>query len=130
MYCIAGTFGEGKVWQIDIFGRLAKNVRWISRSAKRLLIVSTKLDGFSLVDHWRLTKFAELSLRQTFPLYIMAFLIGNISLQACSHKRLPTNKHYSLKLWESFHWKVLPYTIINIYHFHSYRTRTHVCNKT
>ena len=38
----------GKVWQLN-------------RSAKRLLVVSTSLDGFSLANHGRFAKFAELS---------------------------------------------------------------------
>ena len=38
----------------------------INRSAKRLVIVRTNLDGFSLANHQHLTK---LSLCQTFPLY-------------------------------------------------------------
>ena len=60
-----------KVWQIDsfrVFGE--KKFGGINRSANRLLIVSTNLDGFSLANHWRFAKFANFP-RQTFPLYGM-----------------------------------------------------------
>ena len=47
-YCIAliiaGRFGGGNVWQ-------PKTVWLINRSAEMLLIVSTNLDGLSLVNH-------------------------------------------------------------------------------
>ena len=46
-----------------------KNVWPINRSAKRLLIVNTNLDGFSLANHEQFTKFAKLFSHQTFPLY-------------------------------------------------------------
>ena len=55
-YCIAGRFGE-----LTRFEYLVKKVWQINRSANRLLIVSTNLDGFSLVNHGRFTKFAKLS---------------------------------------------------------------------
>ena len=45
-YRIAGKFGE-----LTLFEHLAKKVWLISRSAKRLLIVSTNLDGSSLANH-------------------------------------------------------------------------------
>ena len=52
----------------------------MSRSAKRLLIVSTNLDGFSLVNHEHLAKFAQLfppnfsSIQYTFPFNIQSTL--------------------------------------------------------
>ena len=48
LYYIAEKFGGGKVWQIN-------------RSANRLLIESTNLDGFSLANHEQFAKFAKLS---------------------------------------------------------------------
>ena len=41
----------------------------MNRSAKRLLIVTTNLDGFSLANHGWFAKFAKLSPHQTFLLY-------------------------------------------------------------
>ena len=43
-----------KGWQIYSFRAFGKKVWWINRSAKRLLIVNTHLDGFSLVNQGRL----------------------------------------------------------------------------
>ena len=43
------------------FEHWRKKVWRINRSANRLLIVSTTLDGFSLANHGRFTKFAKLS---------------------------------------------------------------------
>ena len=37
--------------EFTLFKHLAKKVWQINRSAKSLLIVSTNLDGFTLVDH-------------------------------------------------------------------------------
>ena len=50
MYRIAGEFGELtlSIWQ--------KKVWKINRSANMLLIVSTSLDGFSLVNHGQFAK--------------------------------------------------------------------------
>ena len=59
-------FGESSIWR--------KKVWQINRSANRLSIVSTKLDGFSLANHRRFTKFAKLSPHQTFLLYGMPLL--------------------------------------------------------
>ena len=55
-YQIAGQFGK-----LTSFEQLAKKVWRINRSANRSLIVSTNLDGFSLTNHGRFTKFAKLS---------------------------------------------------------------------
>ena len=66
---------SGKVWQGEslanwLFSSLwQKKVWWMNRSANRLLIVSTNLDGSSLANHGWFTKFAKLSPRQTSPLY-------------------------------------------------------------
>ena len=43
---MAGKFGE-----LTLFEHLAKKVWRLNRSAIRLLIVSTNLDGFNLVNH-------------------------------------------------------------------------------
>ena len=53
IYCIAGKFGEGKVWRINI-------------SANKLFIVSTNFDGFSLANYGRFTKFAKLSCHKVY----------------------------------------------------------------
>ena len=61
-YCIAGKFGGGKVWQINSCREFGERKVWqIDRSANRLLIVCTNLDGFSLAYHGRFTKIAKLS---------------------------------------------------------------------
>ena len=77
VYRIAGKLGGKKIWQEESLARKSlanwlfssiwrKKVWRITRSAHRLSIVSTKLDGFSLANNER---FAKLSIRQTFPLY-------------------------------------------------------------
>ena len=53
-YRIAGKFGE-----LTLFEHLAKEVWQINRSANRLLIVSTNLDGFSLANHERFAKLSR-----------------------------------------------------------------------
>ena len=58
---IAGKFCGGKVWRIDFLSIWRKKVQRINRSANRLLIVSTNLVGFSLVNHGWFAKFTKLS---------------------------------------------------------------------
>ena len=60
-YRIVGKFGQGKVWRIDSFRAFGERKLQINRSANRLLIVSTNLDGFSLVNHRQFAKFVKLS---------------------------------------------------------------------
>ena len=61
-YCIAGKFSGEKVWRIDSFWAFGeRKFGKFNRSANRLSIVSTKLDGFSLVNHGWFAKFAKLS---------------------------------------------------------------------
>ena len=66
---------SGKVWQGEsLVNWLCSSLWWkkvwrINRSANRLLLVSTNLDGFNLANYGQFTKFAKLSPRQTFPLY-------------------------------------------------------------
>ena len=55
--------------KFTLLKRLAEKVWQTNRSAKGLLIVTTTLDGFSLVNHRQFAKFAKLSTHQTFPLY-------------------------------------------------------------
>ena len=50
-----------KVGRIYSFRAFGEKVWRINRSAKRLLVVSTNLDGFSLANHGRFVKFATLS---------------------------------------------------------------------
>ena len=54
-------FGESNIWQ--------KKVWRMNRSAKKLLIVITNLDGFSLANCRQFAEFAKLSTHQTFLLY-------------------------------------------------------------
>ena len=64
---------SGKVWLGERLANLLFSSIWqnrqINRSAKRLLTVTTTLDGFSLVNHRRFTKYTKLYTHQTFPLY-------------------------------------------------------------
>ena len=50
IYCLGGKVGRENVWRIILFKHLAKKVWRINRSAEGLLIVTTTLDGFSLVN--------------------------------------------------------------------------------
>ena len=65
---------SGKVWQGETLVNLLllsiwqKKVWRMNRSANRLSIVTTNLDGFSLANHGRFVKFAKLSPCQTFSL--------------------------------------------------------------
>ena len=62
-------YGEN-VWRIYSFQAFGKKkFGKCIKSAKGLLIVTTTLDGFSLANHRRFTKFIKLSAHQTFPLY-------------------------------------------------------------
>ena len=47
---IAGMFGRDDVWQKWMDEDFGKKVRQINISAKRLLIVTNNLDGFSLTN--------------------------------------------------------------------------------
>ena len=51
----------GKFGELILFEFWRKKVWRINRSANRLLIVSTNLDDFSLVNHGQFAKFAKLS---------------------------------------------------------------------
>ena len=66
---------SGKVWQ-GVANLLFLCIWWkklwqMNRSANRLSIVTTNLDGFSLVNHRQFAKFDKLSPCQTFLLYGM-----------------------------------------------------------
>ena len=67
---MAGKFGGENVWrgEFALFKRLVEKSLANDRSAKRLLIVTTTLDGFSLAN---CRQFAKFSTHQTFPLYGM-----------------------------------------------------------
>ena len=79
----------GKFGELISLSLWRKKVWQINRSANRLLIVSTNLDGFSLVNH---RQFAKLSPHQTFLLYgihvainhfnVSSIYTGTTSLQA------------------------------------------------
>ena len=70
-YRIAGKFGE-----LTFLSIWRKKVWRINRSANRLLIVRTNLDGFNLANHGRFTKFANLR-----PPHHQTFLLYGIELQ-------------------------------------------------
>ena len=82
---------SGKVWRGEslanwLFSNIWRmNVWRINRSANRLSIVSTKLEGFSLANHGWFAKFAKLSPRQTFPLYGNVFYFYNGCKQTKRH---------------------------------------------
>ena len=54
---IAEKFGRETFSKFAFFKHLSKKVWWINRSAKRLLIVNTNLDGLSLENHEQFDKF-------------------------------------------------------------------------
>ena len=60
-YCIAEKLGGGKFGELILFEHLVKKVWRINRSANRLLIVCTNVDGFSLANDGQFAKFAKLS---------------------------------------------------------------------
>ena len=70
----------GKFGELTLFEHLTKKVWQLNRSPNRLLIVITNLDGFSLVNHGRFTKFTPY---QTFPLYGM-YIIMHVLLLCLS----------------------------------------------
>ena len=49
MYCIAGKFGRGNVWQSDSCRTFGE--RKFGKLIDQPIIVSTNLDGFSLTNH-------------------------------------------------------------------------------
>ena len=51
VYHIPGKFGNNNVWQKWMDKHFSEKVWQMNRSAKRLLIVTTNLDGFSLANH-------------------------------------------------------------------------------
>ena len=71
---IAGKFGGGRFGKLTLFEPLARESWRINRSANRLLIVSTNLDGFNLVNHGR---FAKLS---RYTVYIFHTTTGGSAL--------------------------------------------------
>ena len=50
-FTIPGKFGNNNVWQKWMDKHFSEKVWQMNRSAKRLLIVTTNLDGFSLANH-------------------------------------------------------------------------------
>ena len=56
----------GNIGELTHFEHLAKENLVNNRSANRLLMISTNLDGFSLANH---RQFANVSPRQSFPPY-------------------------------------------------------------
>ena len=70
-YRMEGKFGGGKIWRMDSFRAFGERKfgKLANRSANRLLIISTSLDGFSLVNHGRFAKFANVLPCQSFPPY-------------------------------------------------------------
>ena len=63
IYRIVAESLVGKSLVNLLFWVFSKKVWWINRSAKRLLIVSTNLDGFGLLNHMQMIR----QICQTFP---------------------------------------------------------------
>ena len=93
-YRIAGKFGGGNFDELTHFEHLAKESLADYRSANRLLIVSTNLNGFNLANHGRFAKFTKLSPCQPFPLY------GTWPIFRVSHKLADSIAKQSLKFVE------------------------------
>ena len=64
-----GKFGRGKAWWIYSFQAFGERKSGQLMISHRLLIISTNLDGFSLENHERFAKFANVSPCQSFPPY-------------------------------------------------------------
>ena len=58
----SGKVCQHKVWQIFSFRAFDKKAWRINRSTRRLLIVDTNLDGYSLMNHRQFTKFSPAKL--------------------------------------------------------------------
>ena len=69
-----GTLVGGNIGKLICFKHLAKESWWINRSANRLLMISTNLDDYSLVNHGQFTKFANISPAKVFLHMVMLFL--------------------------------------------------------
>ena len=83
-YRMEEKFGGGE----NLVNRLVssiwrKKVWQINRSANRLLIISTNLDGFSLVNHRQFTKFANVSPCQSFLPYGIYVPTGEHDVTSC-----------------------------------------------
>ena len=57
--CVAGKFGEGKVWQIDSVRAFSE--RKFGELIEQPIDYYYNLDGFSLVNHRQFAKFVKLS---------------------------------------------------------------------
>ena len=92
-----------------LFRCLVKKVWWMNRSAKRLLIVTTTLDGFSLANHRRFTKFAKFSIRQTFPIY---GICKSLQIDFEIHSEVSfydTHLHSNWEIWITYIRKLTPW---------------------
>ena len=68
-----GSLAGEKFGELTHFEHLVKESLWrINRSANKLLIVSTNLDGFSLANHGRFAKFTNVPPHQSFSPYSIA----------------------------------------------------------
>ena len=82
LYGMVITYG-GKVWWEESLANWLVSSIWqkkvwrINRSANRLLIISTNLDGFSLANHGQFTKFTNVSPSQSFPPYSTWYNVFN-----------------------------------------------------
>ena len=66
-----GKFGGGKVWRIDLFRAFGERKFGELIDQPIDYKYCTNLDDFSLVNHRRFAKFANVSPRQSFPPYSM-----------------------------------------------------------
>ena len=74
----------GKFGKLTHFKHLVKEIWRINRSANRLLIINNNLDGFSLANHGRFAKFANVSPPPKFPsIQYLASSHGCVSFALC-----------------------------------------------
>ena len=101
---------SGKVWWGEsLVNQLVssiwrKKVWRNNRSSNGLLIVSTNLDGFSLVNRGRFAKFAKFFPRQTFPLYGMyrySWTYKGQTLIVLVKPNQSQNRIFSFEIWHT-----------------------------
>ena len=117
MYCFSRYLDlsySGKVWQAECLANLLFSSIWrkkvwrMNRLAKGLSMVTTNLDGLSLVKRRRFAKFAKLSPRQNFPA-IRYIITPDIFIIKIWYHETSSNKWFScsklLELIINFEWQ-------------------------
>jgi len=67
----------GKFGELTCFEHLAEKYWQMNKVSQKVITTSRNLEGFSLANHGRFAKFAELSPHQTFLLYGNNFIFSD-----------------------------------------------------